>query len=109
MLFTRTHNRILDELKKQHESEKEELRVLYFTHIKTLESHIEDLKRLVFSPTSASDVPLVHLEADAVMNQRDEILEVPVSKEKKEEYDFILRERDRIFSGEFEDLEQRTE
>lgn len=96
-----THNAAIKSLQDKHEAEKEELRQLYFAHLQTLEARVEDLKALVFSPTSSSNIPIVQLEADAVFNQRDEVLEI--DKEEMEKQDFVLRERDRIFSGSYDE------
>lgn len=101
IMLSRTHALLMSDAFKKFETEKEELKKAYYEHIKSLEQHIEDLKALVFSPTSAKDIPLVHLEADAVISQRDEVMEV--SQEEAAKQDFILRERDRIFSGSYED------
>lgn len=101
MIFDSTHKSLVKELELRHLAEKEELRQLYHSHLQTLEARVEDLKALVFSQTSASNIPLVHLEADAVLSQKDEVTEI--DEEEVQKQDFILRERDRIFSGSYDE------
>lgn len=87
----RTHNQLIKTLTEQYEA-----------RISQLQDTVQDLRRLVFSPTSASSVPLVHLEADAVMSQKEEVMEV--DPEEAEKMSFLLREQDRIFSGAYEEM-----
>lgn len=100
-LLSKTHTALVKVLESRHAIEKEELRQLYHAHLQTLEARVDDLKALVFSSTSASNIPLVHLEADAVMSQKDEVTEI--DEEEVQKQDFILRERDRIFSGSYDE------
>ena len=74
----------------------------YESRISQLQDQVSDLRRMVFSPTSATQIPLVHLEADAVMSQKEEAFEVDANEADK--LAFLLREQDRIFSGEHEDM-----
>lgn len=71
----------------------------YEARIAQLKDQVADLKKLVFTQTSAFNVPLVHLEADAVMSQKEETIQV--SDRDLEEAEKIQSEADRIFAGTF--------
>lgn len=65
-----------------------------------LQSQIEDLKRLVFSPTSATNIPREAREADAIIT----VTEVPFKTPEQEQLDAEFSELDRIVSGEHEGI-----
>ena len=65
--------------------------------VAALTERIADLRSLVFSPTRADIIPEVQLEADSIITQNDPGMD--------EEADEELRERDRLFSGAYEDFQ----
>lgn len=71
----------------------------YESRIFDLKSQIEDLRKLAFSHTSASNIPLAALEADAVMGQREETIEL--SEEELRRVEEIDSEASRILSGNY--------
>jgi hypothetical protein len=87
--------------KKAHDELIRTLHEQYGARIAQMEDSISDLRRLVFSPTSATNIPLVHLEADAVISQKEEVMEVDPSESEK--FEFLTREADRIFSGNYDE------
>ena len=66
--------------------------------VTALVEQIADLRSLVFSPTRANDIPAVHAEADHIITQNDS----PPDEEDSNKIEHALRERDRLFSGEYE-------
>lgn len=70
--------------------------------ISELRHHIESLKRLVFSPTIAQPTPIAR-EADAIITP---VNDGPIigSQDDPIIADEILREQNRIFSGEWEEV-----
>lgn len=61
------------------------------------DKQIADLRLLVFAPPTANQIPLVALEADAVMSGKDNVIELS-----REETEKILEEQSeasRILSG----------
>lgn len=87
--------------RKAHEELIRTLHDQYGARIAQLQDTVSDLRRMVFSPTSATVVPLVHLEADAVMSQREEVMEVDPSE--MAQLDSDAREADRLFSGNYDE------
>lgn len=71
----------------------------YLFTIETLKDQIKDLRQMVFSPTSATQVPLVSLEADAILNQQDS--PVKLTAEEQARLDDIESEANRILSGNY--------
>jgi hypothetical protein len=67
----------------------------YEARITDLKIQIEDLKRLVYSQTSSTNIPLVSLEADAIMSQKEETISIS-----QEEID-RLEEADKILNAEY--------
>jgi hypothetical protein len=80
--------------------QQEMLRQGYLARIGALEAHIDDLRKLVFSPTRADVIPAAHEEADLVITQNEPILP---SEDEMRAQDDILREKDRIFSGNYDE------
>lgn len=78
-----------------------DMQKLYEARIVELNLQISDLKKLIYSPTSATDIPLVTLEADAIISQKDEVIEF--NSEDISETDKMIREADRIFAGSYEE------
>lgn len=70
---------------------------VYEAHIKTLEHQIADLRKLVFSSTSSTIIPAVQLEQDAILSQKDEVIEL--SQEEIAELQEVESEANRILSG----------
>ncbi len=70
----------------------------YETVCRQYEARIQDLQKLVFSPTRATEVPEIQAEADSIITQSEPIL----PEDELEEIDEALRERDRLFSGHFD-------
>jgi len=66
--------------------------------IKDLTSQV-DLLRNLLSPAKSRDIPLIAIEADAVMSGRQEPLE-PTSAQMRE-WEALTLERDRILTGNF--------
>jgi hypothetical protein len=66
--------------------------------VTALAEQIADLRSLVFSPTKASEIPVVHAEADSILTQND-----APPEDDNTVIEQALRERDRLFSGEYED------
>ena len=79
-----------------------ELTKLYEARISDLNAQIEDLKKLAYSPTSATDIPLVAREADAIISLKEEITEI--DPEELSEGDKIISEANRIFAGTYEEF-----
>lgn len=70
----------------------------YEARITQLESHLKDLRSLVFTPTSLAPTPEM-LEVDQVLTP---VNDAPIYNASKEADD-ILRERDRLFSGHYDE------
>jgi hypothetical protein len=66
-------------------------------HVQSLKDQIQDLKKLVYSPTSATTISPVALEQDAVLSQREEVIRL--SPEEIEKMQEIEAEASRILSG----------
>lgn len=84
--------RQIEWLKESHERE-----------ISALLAQIADLRSFVFSPTRANDIPAALAEADAVLTQNEPHVPEAQTDEEKE-IDNELRERDRLFSGNFDEI-----
>lgn len=64
-----------------------------------LKSQLETLRKLVFTPTSASSIPVLSLEADRILSGSDE--STSLTKAQIEEMNEIESERSRLLSGTF--------
>lgn len=73
----------------------------YESRIQALQEQIADLRQFVFSPTRANDIPAAHYEADQIMTQNEPKL--PTEEELQETED-AMRERDRLFSGNYDEV-----
>lgn len=79
--------------KSTHELMKE----MYESRLTEMRARIEDLRSLVFSSSSASNIPLHSMEADAVLSGRDEVLLLHANEQAEE----VISERDRLLSGQY--------
>lgn len=96
-----THLKICQELSQASLDQQAMMREGYLSRVLALEDHISDLKKLVFSPTTANYIPELHEEADKILTQNE--VYIPTDEELKEADD-ILRERDRLFSGSYDEI-----
>lgn len=87
------------DLIKQYELRMAETVAAYEARISELKSQITDLKKLVFSSTSSTHIPLVSLEADAVLSQKDET--IFISEEEMARIQDVEAEASRILSGNY--------
>lgn len=71
-----------------------EIKAQYEARIAQYEAQLADLRKLVFSQTSASQIPLVALEADAILSAKPETIEIGPGEITDEEL-----EADRILAG----------
>jgi hypothetical protein len=85
-----------------HESIVSDLKESQRESIRHLEQQVADLRRLAFNATSATRIPLVTLEADAVMSQKEETIEL--SQEELAKIQDEEAEADRIFSGTYDHI-----
>lgn len=67
------------------------------SRIADLKAQIEDLRSLVLPKNTPGVIPLVSLEADAIMSGKDEAIEIPDAQ--RAELDEIQSEATRILSG----------
>lgn len=74
-----------------------------FERIRQLEGHLEDLRKLVFTPASTLPTPEMR-EVDEVLTPTND---APIFAPSLEQDD-IMREQNRIFSGEYETAEDLT-
>lgn len=72
---------------------------LYESRVSDLKTQIEDLKKLVFAPPTASRIPLVALEADSIMSQREETIVMSPDEIARLEAD--ESEANRLLSGNY--------
>lgn len=99
MFFSNAHKAELASLSAAYEGRLEAQERLFNAHMETLRDQIRDLRQLIFSPTSATQVPLVALEADAVMSQQE--VEIRLTLKEQEALEAIESEASRILSGEY--------
>lgn len=83
----------------QYETRLTEQGRLYEARISELKDQISRLEKLVFIQTSASNIPLISLEADAVLSQKEETIQI--SQEELERLSEIESEADRILAGNY--------
>ncbi len=69
--------------------------------VAALQDQIQDLKKLVFSPTKAHDIPAHQVELDQVLTQNEPKLP---TDEEVNTIENELRERSLILSGEYSDF-----
>lgn len=69
----------------------------YEARIADLKSEIENLRKLVLPANRSGDIPDVHMEADAVVSGREEVLNLQSHEES--EQDAITSEASRLLSG----------
>lgn len=84
-------------LKEQYEKRLQEQANLYEARISQLQSQIEDLRKMVFVPTSATSLPLVQIEQDAILSGKEE--QVTITQEELAQLEMEQSEADRIFAG----------
>ena len=70
------------------------------------DAHIEDLKKLVFPPTSATRIPELALETDLILGGGGEQVLVHVSSEELREAEKNYQEAGRLFAGTYDEDEQ---
>ena len=87
-MLVSTHKAALDALKSAHAAELAAYRM-----------HLEDLQRLVFPPQNTTSIPLVQLEADAVLSVRETTVDLTEEELKRREDE--ISERNRILSGQY--------
>lgn len=83
----------------QYEARIAELKAAHSVQISILHSQISDLRKLAYNATSATHIPLVALEADAVMSQKEET--ITISREELERISEEQSEADRILAGNY--------
>lgn len=71
----------------------------YEARIKDLQQQIQDLRTLALPTTVSRSVPLISLEADAIISGKDEIYDL--SDAERAEKDDEISERDRVLSGNY--------
>lgn len=81
-----THNQFVKLLTEQYEA-----------RIAVLQDQISDLRRMVFTPTSSTDIPLVAREADAIITGNSDVPLLPDEAAINE-----MREFDAVISGEYD-------
>lgn len=69
----------------------------YEARISDLQAEVRYLRSLVSPPTSASRIPVLSLEADAVISGHDEAIDP--TADQQQEWDDIQSEANRILSG----------
>ncbi len=95
LVLKSTHKAMIAALEEAHKADCHQ----FESRILELHNHPESLKRLVFAPVNPP-VSEIAYEADQVITP---VNDAPViSQEEADKADFILRERDRIFSGEWD-------
>lgn len=75
------------------------MRVGHLAEARAMKERIDDLKRLVFSPTSATEIPLVAREADAIISINEKMPDRPDSDMTPDD----MRAFDLLVSGEHEE------
>lgn len=81
-----THNQFVKLLTEQYEA-----------RIAALQDQISDLRRMVFTPTSSTDIPLAAREADAIITGNSDVPLLPDEAAINE-----MREFDAVISGEYD-------
>lgn len=82
----KTHNQFVKLLTEQYEA-----------RIAALQDQISDLRRMVFTPTSATEIPLVAREADAIITGNSDVPKLPNEQELEDTFEF-----NRIISGDYD-------
>ena len=95
ILLRSTHQALLASAEEVRKVERHQLEA----QISQLRDHIKDLRSLVFAPTTSQPTPVAR-EADAILTPVNDSPVIEYSEGAEDE----LRERDRIFSGEFEEV-----
>lgn len=85
--------------KKTHETIVALLTEQYEARLSTLSDQVQDLKRLVFTPTSSYDIPKVAREADAILS----VSESPANPEQSDSAEADFREAELVLSGNYEE------
>lgn len=81
----------------EHEARINDLKQGYEAHIADLKAQMSDLRKLAFNATSATRIPLVALEADAVLSSQDQVMEVDPDELARLEEE--MHEADRVLAG----------
>lgn len=74
-----------------------ELKAAHEKHVAALSAHIGALQKLVFVPTTYSNIPFHQMEADAVLSVRETNIQLTDEEKKRREDE--ISERDRVLSG----------